>query len=88
MYTLLYLKWITNKDLLCSMWKSAHCYVASWTGGEFVGRIDKCICITESLCCSPEIITLLIGYIPIKNKKLKKKIVGTQADGAKPCASS
>ena len=35
MYTLLYLKWITNKDLLCSIGNSAQCYVAAWMGGEF-----------------------------------------------------
>ena len=35
MYTLLYLKWITNKDLLYSTWNSAQCYVAAWMGGEF-----------------------------------------------------
>ena len=29
MYTLLYLKWITNKDLLYSTWDSAQCYVAA-----------------------------------------------------------
>ena len=29
MYTLLYLKWITNTDLLYSTWNSAQCYVAS-----------------------------------------------------------
>ena len=29
MYTLLYLKWITNKDLLYSTWNSAQCYVAA-----------------------------------------------------------
>ena len=29
MYTLLYLKWKTNKDLLFSTWKSAQCYVAT-----------------------------------------------------------
>ena len=34
-YTLLYLKWITNKDLLYSTGNSAQCYVAAWTGGEF-----------------------------------------------------
>ena len=34
MYTLLSLKWITNKDLLCSTWNSAQCYVAAWVGGE------------------------------------------------------
>ena len=34
MYTLLYLKWITNKDLLQSTWTSANWYVAAWMGGE------------------------------------------------------
>ena len=34
MYTLLYLKWITNKDLLYSTGNSAQCYVAAWMGGE------------------------------------------------------
>ena len=33
MYTLLYSKWITNKDLLDSTWNSALCYVAAWVGG-------------------------------------------------------
>ena len=28
MYTLLYLKWTTNNDLLYSTWNSAQCYVA------------------------------------------------------------
>ena len=37
-YTLLYLKWITNKDLLQSTWNSAQCYMAIWTGGEFEGE--------------------------------------------------
>ena len=46
-----------------------------WAGWEGVlGRMDICVCIAESLCCPPETITiLLIGYIPIQNKKLKKK---------------
>ena len=38
MYTLLYFKWITNKDLLYSTWTSDHCYVAAWMGGEFEGE--------------------------------------------------
>ena len=38
MYTLLYLKWITNKDLLCSTWNSAQCYVPAWMGGGFEGE--------------------------------------------------
>ena len=34
------------------------------------GEIDTCICMAESLHCSPEInTTLLIGYTPIQNKK-------------------
>ena len=33
-HMLLYLKWITNKDLLYSTWNSAQCYVAAgWEGG-------------------------------------------------------
>ena len=36
-YTLLYLKWITNKVLLYSTGNSAKCYVAAWMGGEFGG---------------------------------------------------
>ena len=34
-YTLLYLKSVTNKDLLYSPGNSAQCYVAAWMGGEF-----------------------------------------------------
>ena len=30
MYTLLYFKRITNKDLLCSTGNPAQCYVAAW----------------------------------------------------------
>ena len=38
MQTLLYLKWVTNKDLLYSTGNSAQCYVAAWMGGEFRGE--------------------------------------------------
>ena len=41
MYTLLYLKWIGNKDLLYSTWNSAQCYVAAWIEGEFGGKWIK-----------------------------------------------
>ena len=37
-YTLLYLKWVTNKDLLYSAWNSAQCHVTGWVGGEFGGE--------------------------------------------------
>ena len=38
MYTLLCLKWITNKDLLYSSRNSAQYYMASRMGGEFGGE--------------------------------------------------
>ena len=41
MYTLLYLKWITNKDLLYSTGSSAQCYVAAWMEGEFGGECES-----------------------------------------------
>ena len=70
MYGLLYLKWLTKKDLLCSTGYSAKCYLAAWIGGGLVGRVDTCICMAESLHGSPETTTtLLIGYTPIQNKK-------------------
>ena len=56
--TLLYLKWVTSKDLLYRIWNSAQCYVAAWIGGEFGGEwMDTCISMAESLCCSSETIT-------------------------------
>ena len=62
MYTLLCLKWITNKDLLCSTWNSAQCYMIAWMGGEFGGEWIH-VLVWLSLFCSPETITtLLIGY--------------------------
>ena len=47
LYTLLYLKWIANRDLLCSTGISAHCHVAAvflpggspWT--EEPGQVGK-----------------------------------------------
>ena len=44
-------------------------------GRGFCGRMNTCICMTESLLCSLETITTLFVnqlYIPIQNKKLKK----------------
>ena len=37
-YTLVHLKWLTNKDLLYSTGNSAQCYVAAWMGREFGGE--------------------------------------------------
>ena len=69
MYTLLYLKRITNKDLLYSTGNSAQCSEAAWMGGE-LGENGHMLCMAESLCCPPETITtLLTGCTP----KFKKK---------------
>ena len=38
MYTLLYSKWIINKDQLYSTWNSTLCYVPAWMGGRFGGE--------------------------------------------------
>ena len=38
MYTLLYFKWITNRDLLYNIWNSDQCHVAAWMGAGFGGE--------------------------------------------------
>ena len=38
MYTPLYLKWITNRELLYSTWNSAQGYLKAWMGGESGGE--------------------------------------------------
>ena len=68
MYTLLYLKWITNKDLLIAHGSllNVMCRQPGWEKG-FWGRMDTCICMAESLPCSLETkTTLLISYNPTK----------------------
>ena len=74
MYTLSYLKWISNKDLLCSSGNSAQCYVAAWTGGGFGGEW-----IHVYIWLSPFIVhlklsqhCLLTGHIPVQNKKFRR----------------
>ena len=71
MYTLLYLKWIINKDLL--LHRELCCVCGRLDGRGVWGRMDTCICMAESLCCSPETITtLFISYTSIQTKKFKK----------------
>ena len=43
MCTLLYLRWITNKDLLYSTGNSAQCYMAAWMGAELGENGYTCI---------------------------------------------
>ena len=53
MYTLLYLKWITNKGTLLNV-------MCSLDRRGVWGRMDTYICMVESLCCPPETITTLL----------------------------
>ena len=66
MYILLYLKWITNKELLYGTWNSAQCYVVPWRGEEFGETGDMYNIGLSPLRCSPKTLTtLLIGSTPI-----------------------
>ena len=67
MYTLLYFKWIANKDLLYSTENSTQCYVTAWMVGSLRENGSMHI-MAESLCYSCETITtLLTGNNKIKN---------------------
>ena len=53
---------------LCSM------LCGSLDGRRVWGRMDTCIRMAESLCCSPETITaLFVSHSPVQNKKFKNK---------------
>ena len=70
-YPLLHFKQITNKDLLYSTWSSAQCYVAVWMGGGS-GENGYTHMYGWVPFHPPETTTtLLIGYTPIQNKKVK-----------------
>ena len=65
MYSLLYLKWITNKGLLYSTENCAQRYVAAWMGGKFGGEWVH-VYVWLSPFAQPETITtLLIRCTPI-----------------------
>ena len=59
MYKVLYLKWITNKDLLYTTGNSAQCYMAAWMG-RVSRRMDTSVCVAEPLSCPPETISTLL----------------------------
>ena len=67
--TLLYLKWIINKDLPYRAWNSTQCHVAAWMGGEF-GEVVTCIC---DFPAHLKLLShcLLISYTQHKIKNLK-----------------
>jgi len=53
LYMLLYLKWVTSKDLQYNTGNASQCYAETWIGGEFGGEWT-CVYTAESLRCSPE----------------------------------
>ena len=62
-HTWLCLEWITDKDVLYSTGDSS-VLRGSLDGRGIWGRKDTCVCVAESLCCSPETITTsLIGNV-------------------------
>ena len=74
MYTLLYLGWITNRDLLYSVWNSVRCVMA-WMGGEFGGEWVHVYVWLGSFAVHLKLSQhcMLVGYTPVQNKKFKKK---------------
>ena len=72
MYTLLYLKWVANKDLLYSAGNSAQCYLAGLDRRGLWGRMDAGTCTAEPFRSSPQNITmLLIAYAAAAAKPLQ-----------------
>ena len=66
-YTLLYLKWITNKSLLYTTWNSTQYYVPAWMGGG-LGENRYMYMYGWIPSLSPETITILLSnYTPIQN---------------------
>ena len=60
--SLLYLRWITSKDLLDGTWNSAQCFVVARmreeSGGEWIHGW-----MAESLHCSPETVTSFVHQL-------------------------
>ena len=70
-YTLLYLKWITGKDLLHRAQNPAQYHVAAWMGGDLgAGCLCVCVCVCVCVWLSP-----FTGHLELTNKKIffKKK---------------
>ena len=55
------------KNILYSTGNSTQYSVMAYMGKELLKKVDICICITDSLCCTPETNRILqINYTPIK----------------------
>ena len=73
MYTLLYLKWITNNDLWYSTLNSAQFYVTTWVGRECGENGYMYMHGWVSLLSIEIIMTLVISYTPMQKKKKVKQ---------------
>ena len=73
MYTLLCLKQIINKELLFLVQHTKLCLMlcGSLDGSEVWGRTDRCICMAESLPCSPETHYIVNRLYPNAKEVLK-----------------
>ena len=71
-YILLYLKWITSKDLLYKHKELCSMLFGSLDGRGVWRRMYICICMAETLCCLPETITTLFANLLYPNSKKKK----------------
>ena len=54
-YALPYIKQRINKDLLYSTGDSTQYSIITYMGKESEKRINACVYISESLCCTPEL---------------------------------
>lgn len=50
--------------------------------GVWGREMDTCICVAEPLCCSAEIITLLIAYTPVQELKIFLKRIRKASDSS------
>ena len=73
-YIVLYLKQISNKDLLCSTGDSAQCYVAAWLGEEFGGKWIHVYVWLSPFAVHLKTITALFVNQLYPNTKFKKKV--------------
>ena len=75
MYTLLQVKWITDRGLLHSTGNPAQRYAAVWIEGKFGGEQIHVYVWLSSFAVHLKLSQdcLLIGYTPVQSKKLKRE---------------
>ena len=71
MYTLLYLKRITNRDLLCGTGDPAQCSGPAWMGGQFGGGWTHGYVWLSPFAVHLKL-TLLMSYTPMQNREFKR----------------